>query len=87
MYTVVTTETFDKAMKKHHKNRKEELAAVKRKLEQYPAKYGKPLRGSLHGTWQIRFGDSFRIWYEIDEEEQTVTLKAVYHKDEARERY
>ncbi len=86
-YRVRTTATFDEQVHKHHRDRKEELETVKEKLERYPERYGKPLRGRLHGTWQIRLGREFRVWYEIDEQENVVTLKAIHHKDEARERY
>lgn len=86
-YEVETTESFDKRFKKKHKDKREYLESVVSKLEKYPAKYGKPLRGRLHGTWQIRLGDKFRIWYEINKEEKKVILKAVHHKKEAEKRY
>lgn len=49
--------------------------------------HGKPLRGNLHGLWQVRFGSSFRIWYEIREDEGTVVLRAIKHKKEAEQFY
>jgi len=86
-YTVLSTESFDKTIKKNHRDRKEELQKIKKKLQKYPERYGKPLYGRLHGLWQIRLGDSFRIWYEIDKGNKTVVLKNVHHKDEAQRRY
>lgn len=86
-YEVETTESFDKEFKKKHKDKTDYLESVISKLEKYPDKYGKPLRGRLHGTWQIRLGDKFRIWYEINEDRKKVTLKAVYHAKEAKKRY
>lgn len=86
-YEVKTTESFVKQFKKKHKDKIEYLKSVVSKLEKYPDKYGKPLRGRLHGTWQIRLGDKFRIWYEINEKKKKVILKAVHHKKEAEEKY
>ncbi|MEM5802289.1 MAG: type II toxin-antitoxin system RelE/ParE family toxin [Candidatus Aenigmatarchaeota archaeon] len=83
-YTVETTETFEKEFEKKHGDKVEWLKKVKKKLQQYP-EYGKPLRGKLHGIWQIRIGP-FRVWYEINHIEKKVILKAILHKDEA-ERY
>jgi mRNA interferase RelE/StbE len=55
------------------------------KLEHKP-QFGKPLIGEVHGIWQLRIG-SFRVWYEINDEEKKVTLKAILHKDEAKKFY
>jgi len=52
-----------------------------RKLEQNPDKHGKPLRGLLHGYWELYFENRFRILYTIDIKEQTVTIEAIKHKD------
>jgi mRNA interferase RelE/StbE len=52
-YTVETTETFEREFKKKHKDKIKWLEKIKEKLERYP-EYGKPLRGKLHGIWQIR---------------------------------
>ena len=84
-YTVMMTETFEKEFSSHHRDRKELLRKIIGKLEEEPQS-GKPLRGKLHGLWQLRSGP-FRIWYEINEKEKTVTLRAVLHKDEARKFY
>jgi mRNA interferase RelE/StbE len=55
------------------------------KLEHKP-QFGKPLIGKLHGIWQLRIGP-FRVWYEINEKEKKVTLRAILHKDEAKKFY
>ena len=55
------------------------------RLEQEPQSE-KPLRGNLHGLWQLRIGP-FRVWYEINEEQKKVTLRAILHKDEAKKYY
>ncbi len=53
-----------------------------RKLSKDPEIYGKPLRGSLHGYWEVYFERRFRILYTIDNKEMVVTIEAIKHKDE-----
>jgi mRNA interferase RelE/StbE len=84
-YIVKTTETFEREFKKK-KIKRDNLEIIISKLEKYPEIYGKPLRGHLHGIWQIRMG-KFRVWYEINEENKEVILKAVFHKKEAEKFY
>ncbi len=84
-YIVKSTETFEKECSKKHKDKKEWLQQMVEKLEKDP-QIGKPLRGKLHGLWQIRIGP-FRIWYEINEELKIVTLRAILHKDDAKKYY
>ena len=55
------------------------------RLEQEP-QFGKPLRGNLHGLWQLRIGP-FRVWYEINTEDKKVTLRVILHKDDAMKYY
>ncbi len=80
-YTIETTETFERAFKRKHKDKTEWLKIIKEKLQEYP-EYGKPLKGRLHGIWQIRI-DPFRVWYEINHIDKKVKLRAIIHKDEA----
>jgi mRNA interferase RelE/StbE len=47
---------------------KEWLQHMADRLEQGPQS-GKPLRGKLHGLWQLRIGP-FSVWYEINEEKK-----------------
>ena len=54
-YTVESTETFEKKFSKNHKDKKEWLKRMVERLEQEP-QLGKPLRGKLHGLWQLRIG-------------------------------
>lgn len=86
VYTVETTDTFEREFKKRHKDKKTRLESIISKLEQHPDKYGKPLRGRLHGIWQLRMG-SFRVWYEINDLDKKVVLRAIFHKEEAEKRY
>jgi len=80
-YIVKTTETFNKIFRKKHRDKVQWLKKIKERLAKYP-ELGKPLRGKLHGIWQIRVGP-FRVWYEIDHVNKVVILKAILHKDEA----
>lgn len=84
-YTVESTEAFEKEFTRNHKDKKEWLLRMTERLEQEPQS-GKPLRGKLHGLWQLRIGP-FRVWYEISEEQKKVTLRAILHKDEAKKYY
>ena len=54
-------------------------------LEQEP-QLGKRLRGKLHSLWQLRIGP-FRVWYEINEKQKKVILRAILHKDQAKKYY
>lgn len=84
-YTVKATESFEKEFTKNHRDKKEWLERMIEKLEQEPQS-GKPLRGKLHGLWELRIGP-FRVWYEINEEDRKVTLRAILHKDDAMKYY
>ena len=84
-YTVEVTETFEREFKRKHRDKKEWLRKITEKLKEYP-ELGKPLRGKLHGIWQIRIGP-FRVWYEINIVEKKVILRAILHKDGAEKLY
>ena len=84
-YKVELTESFAKEFSRNHKDKKEWLERMIERLEQEP-QFGKPLRGNLHGLWQLRIGP-FRVWYEINTEEKKVTLRAILHKDDAMKYY
>jgi len=53
-----------------------------RKLKEYPESFGKPLRGVLHGFWELYFENRFRIIYTINHEQKIVEIVAIRHKDE-----
>ena len=84
-YKVELAETFAKEFSRNHRDKKEWLERMIERLEQEP-QFGKPLRGKLHGLWQLRIGP-FRAWYEINIEEKRVTLRAILHKDDAMKYY
>jgi mRNA-degrading endonuclease RelE of RelBE toxin-antitoxin system len=58
------------------------LALLDGDLSAEPARVGKPLRPPLSGIWAARRG-TYRILYEIDEQEHTVTVVAVEHRGDA----
>ena len=84
-YKIELAETFAKEFSRNHKDKKEWLERMIERLEKDPQS-GKPLRGKLHGLWQLRTGP-FRVWYEINEQEKRVTLRAILHKDDAKKNY
>ena len=48
-------------------------------LADNPARVGKPLRFELEGLHSARRGD-YRVIYQIDPAEQTVTIMAIQHR-------
>lgn len=51
--------------------------AIATRLTSEPAKYGKPLRGTLAGYWKLRVGD-WRVVYSISGKE--VIVFAIKHR-------
>ena len=84
-YKVELAESFAKEFSRNHKDKREWLERMIERLEQEP-QFGKPLRGNLHGLWQLRIGP-FRVWYEINTDEKKVTLRAILYKDDAMKYY
>jgi mRNA-degrading endonuclease RelE of RelBE toxin-antitoxin system len=84
MYEVRITEPVEEEIKRMDKITVMELFKQFKKLEKYPDMYGKPLRGSLSGLWQLRSG-KYRIWYTI--ENDIVYIRAIKHKDEVKKYY
>lgn len=83
-YDVEIKESAEKEIKKLNNNKRKEIIKQLEKLEKYPKKYGKPLRGQLNGLWQLRSG-KYRIWYTLNED--TVEVRAVKHKEDAKDYY
>ncbi len=81
-FTIKINESAEKWLRKYNKEIQKRFAAKIRKLKENPDLHGKPLRGSLHGYWELYFENKFRILYTTDYEEQTVTIQAIKHKDE-----
>ncbi|MFB6199414.1 MAG: type II toxin-antitoxin system RelE/ParE family toxin [Candidatus Nanohaloarchaea archaeon] len=83
-YRVEVKESAEEEIKSLDSDKQNEILAQLEKLEDFPEKYGKPLRGQLNGLWQLRSG-KHRIWYTVEEE--IVEVRAVKHKEDAKEHY
>ena len=81
MYTIITPEPIEREIKKLDKELQRRLDKRLEKLKTAPDIYGKPLRWPLAGTWEIYFENKFRVLYEIDFNNKTVTLTGIKHKD------
>ncbi len=81
-FTIKINEPAEKWLRKYNREIQRRFATKIRKLKENPNLHGKPLRGSLHGYWELYFENKFRILYTIDYEEQIVTIQAIKHKDE-----
>jgi mRNA-degrading endonuclease RelE of RelBE toxin-antitoxin system len=86
-YEIIVTEDVVEKLEKDYRNRKDEFGSQIDKLEDFPDKRGKPLSGKLHGIWQLRFGNSDRIWYRIDEENKQVQVINILSKKQAKRKY
>ncbi len=81
-FNIRIKEPAEKRLRKFNKNIQKRFAAKVRKLKENPGMHGKPLRGSLHGYWELYFENKFRILYTIDPNEKVVTIEAIKHKNE-----
>ena len=83
-FEVEIKESAEEQIKGLDKSKREEIISQMEKLENYPEKYGKPLRGRLNGLWQLRSG-KYRIWYTVEQDK--VIVRAVKHKKDAKKDY
>ncbi len=81
-YSIKIKEPATRWLKKYNKEIQKRFAVKIRKLKENPELHGKPLRGVLHGYWELYFEKRFRIIYTINNNEKIVTIEAVKHKDE-----
>jgi addiction module RelE/StbE family toxin len=81
-FAIKIKEPAEKRLKKYDNDIQKRFATKIRKLRENPAIHGKPLRGVLHGYWELYFERRYRIIYTIDYQEKTVTIEAIKHKDE-----
>lgn len=79
--TIPIKEPAEKRLRKFDENIRKRFAAKIRKLKENPGIHDKPLRGALHGCWELYFENKFRIIYTIDPNEKTVTIEAIKHKN------
>jgi len=50
-------------------------------LARHPKRAGKPLTGSMEGRWTARRG-SYRIIYEIDDDNRVIRIIGMAHRDD-----
>ncbi|CAD6493303.1 MAG: hypothetical protein DIAAKJNI_00468 [Candidatus Argoarchaeum ethanivorans] len=81
-FTIKIKESAEKRLRKYDKEIQRRFAVKIRKLKENPGVHGKPLRGDLHGYWELYFENKFRIIYVINYNEKTVIIEAIKHKDE-----
>lgn len=82
VWTVESTATFEKVIKKHKKN-SELLSALDNKikrLEEDPYGVGGNLAGKLHGKKSTRIVRKFRLIFQIIEADKKVYLLAIDHR-------
>ncbi|MDP3105976.1 MAG: type II toxin-antitoxin system RelE/ParE family toxin [Candidatus Methanoperedens sp.] len=82
IFTIKIKEPAEKRLRKYDKEIQRRFDTKIRKLQEHHDLHGKPLRGLLHGYWELYFENKFRILYRIDYKEQTVIIEAIKHKDE-----
>ncbi|MBR1369777.1 hypothetical protein RJ53_09945 [Methanocalculus chunghsingensis] len=81
MYQIVIRRSAEDTFKTFDKEIQRRFSKKIRKLSTQPDIYGKPLRGSLHGIWELYFERKFRILYTIEFEKKEVIIEAIWHKD------
>jgi mRNA-degrading endonuclease RelE of RelBE toxin-antitoxin system len=81
-FIIKIKEPAEKWLRKYDREIQKRFATKIRKLQEHPDLHGKPLRGVLHGYWELYFENKFRILYTIDYKEKTVTIEAIKHKDD-----
>ncbi len=80
-YRVTVTDTAVKERKRLQANQRKRIDAALKKLPENPRPPGvKKLYGSQKDWW-IRVGD-YRILYEVDDENQSVTIWRIAHRRE-----
>ncbi|MCD6570695.1 MAG: type II toxin-antitoxin system RelE/ParE family toxin [Deltaproteobacteria bacterium] len=83
MYRLAIKEKLDKKFKKLQKKDKEMLRIIDRKVQDIldDPYHFKPLRKPLQNKRRVHIGGSFVLIYEINEEEEVVTLLDFDHRD------
>jgi YafQ family addiction module toxin component len=83
VYKLAIKDKLDKKFKKLQKKDKEMLRLIERKVQDIledPYRF-KPLRKPLQNKRRVHVGGSFVLIYEVNEEEQIVTLFDFDHHD------
>jgi len=64
-FKITIKEPAEKWLRKYDREIQKRFAAKIRKLKENPEIHGKPLRGVLHGIWELYFENRFRILYTM----------------------
>ncbi|MCK5333550.1 MAG: type II toxin-antitoxin system RelE/ParE family toxin [Candidatus Aenigmarchaeota archaeon] len=82
-YEILIPEKIEKILDTRlNKDLKKRLYKKMQKLKEMPQNYAKPLRHPLAGIWELYFEKSWRILFEINDEEKVVSVVGFKHKDE-----
>ncbi len=79
MYTLKTTNQFEKKIRKIDKSVRERIIRKIKELEEDPYKNTKRLTGELRGMYSLRTGD-YRVIFSLDEDKKLILLLTVGHR-------
>jgi len=79
MYTIKTTNQFEKTFKKTGKETRDRIVRRITQLKENPYKNTKKLHGELQGLYSLRVGDH-RVMFSLDEEKGLIILLSVGHR-------
>jgi addiction module RelE/StbE family toxin len=83
-WVIKTTETFQRYLKEHKKNRQllNEMDKKILRLKEDPEIVGGELSGRLHGKRSTRLAKKYRLIFSIDKENGIVYLEALDHRED-----
>jgi mRNA interferase RelE/StbE len=79
MYTIKTTNQFEKTFKKTDKETRDRIVRRITQLKENPYRNTKKLHGELQGLYSLRVGDH-RVMFSLDEEKGLIILLSVGHR-------
>jgi len=79
MYTIKTTNQFEKTFKKTDKETRDRIVRRVTQLKENPYRNTKKLHGELQGLYSLRVGDH-RVMFSLDEEKGLIILLSVGHR-------
>ncbi|RLF96280.1 type II toxin-antitoxin system mRNA interferase toxin, RelE/StbE family [Thermococci archaeon] len=79
MYTIKTTNQFEKTFKKMDKETRDRIVRRITQLKENPYRNTKKLHGELQGLYSLRIGDH-RAMFSLDEEKGLIILLSVGHR-------
>jgi len=79
MYTIKTTNQFERKIKKIDKSIRGNIIEKILELKENPYENVKKLHGKLRGMYSLRIGE-YRVIFSIDEEKNLIILLTVGHR-------